>query len=117
MGRGVTIHRQDCQNIQNMNEVQSQRLIEVYWEDAATHNNSYAVEIMIDGFDRNGFLNDILQVITPLVTNISNVNGNVDHKTNNLKVRIRIVIQSLDQLEKIIDRIKNVPDVYDVERV
>ncbi|AMB95859.1 RelA/SpoT family protein [Aerococcus urinae] len=117
MGRGVTIHRQDCQNIQNMNEVQAQRLIEVYWEDAATHNNSYAVEIMIDGFDRNGFLNDILQVITPLVTNISNVNGNVDHKTNNLKVRIRIVIQSLDQLEKIIDRIKNVPDVYDVERV
>ena len=42
--------------------------------------------------------------------------GNVNNKTKHLKVRIRIEIQSLDQLEKIMDRIKNVPDVYEVKR-
>ena len=118
MGRGVTVHRRDCMNLREMNEEQKQRFLEVYWEETSPSASraSYTVEIVIEGYDRNGLLTDVLQVVTPLVSKISNVNGNVNHKTNHLKVRIRIEIQSLDQLEKIMDRIKNVPDVYEVKR-
>ncbi|MGH2065432.1 ACT domain-containing protein [Aerococcus sp. L_4] len=44
------------------------------------------------------------------------MNGNVNHDDNSVKVRLRFVIQNVNQLDKIIDRVKNIPDVYTVTR-
>lgn len=65
-GRGVSVHRRDCKNVQ-VPEDEHDRLIPVEWEDASKNvDNQYEVEIVVEGEDRSGFLNEVLQIITPI---------------------------------------------------
>lgn len=114
-GRGVSIHRKDCPNV-SLTEGNQDRLIEVEWEDTTNEDKEYDAELKIEGYNRSGLLNEILQVINTDTNNLSNVNGRVD---NNKMVVITLTlgIQNLTQLDKIADKIKSIPDIYSVRRI
>lgn len=114
-GRGITVHRKDCRNIQLTGE-NIDRLIDVEWENTDSYNTMYEVELEIIGFERNGLLNEIIQILSPLTKTISNINGNVHKKTHMGHIKVRIGILNIKQLDKIIDKLKDIPDVYSVKR-
>ena len=116
-GRGISIHRRDCNNVKKTDDSAS-RLIDVEWEDTAASDPdvNYDVEIELIAFERSGLLNELLQVITPLTKQISTINGNVSHDSSTVKIKLKLLIQNISQLDKIIDKIKNIPDVYEVYR-
>ena len=113
-GRGVSIHRVDCPNIQQTDE-EANRLIEVEWE-STDSDKEYNAELQVEGYDRSGFLNEILQVINSQTNKLSNVNGRVD-KTGLAVIRVTISISNLKELEQIVDKVKTIPDVYSVKRI
>nr|WP_245682992.1 bifunctional (p)ppGpp synthetase/guanosine-3',5'-bis(diphosphate) 3'-pyrophosphohydrolase [Alkalibacterium thalassium] len=113
-GRGVSIHRVDCPNIQGTDD-QVNRLIDVEWE-SSDSKKEYDAELQIEGFDRSGFLNEILQVINSQTSKLSNVNGKLD-KSGTAIIKLTLSIQNLKELEQIVDKIKTVPDVYSVKRI
>ena len=55
-GRGISVHRKDCPNVQVPENEQS-RLIEVDWEDTANTSQQYDTELVVEGYNRNGLLN------------------------------------------------------------
>ncbi|AMB98511.1 GTP pyrophosphokinase [Aerococcus urinaehominis] len=115
-GRGISVHRADCRNV-DPSLVDTDRLIEVEWEDTAAHNDQeYDVAIEVAAYNRGGLLNDILQVISAFNLSLNQVNGNVDQKYNTTKIRLHIGVQGLNQLDKILDKLKGIPDVYDAQR-
>src|SRR5690606_25679011 len=61
-GRGVSVHRTDCANVQGKDV--EERLLKVEWEGDGQSDKSYHVEIEIIGFDRNDLLNDVLNAVT-----------------------------------------------------
>lgn len=112
-GRGVTIHRADCPNI--LHEQDEGRLIEVEWDEDEDTTQSYTANLEIFGYNRNGLLNEVLQVLNGKSKNLNNVNGRVDHnKMANIYVSVGVSNQA--HLETIIDSLKNIPDVYEVKR-
>jgi guanosine-3',5'-bis(diphosphate) 3'-pyrophosphohydrolase len=111
-GRGVSIHRQDCPNIQS--EETSERLIDVEWEGDLKQN--YHVDIEIRGHDRSGLLNDVLQVVGESKTNISAVSGKAD-KNRVATIHMTISITNLDHLQRVVERIKRIKDIYSVRRI
>ena len=113
-GRGVSIHRMDCPNIQETDDG-GNRLIGVEWE-STDSNKEYNAELQVEGYDRSGFLNEILQVINSQTNKLNNINGRVD-KAGTAVIRITISIQNLKELELIVDKVKNIPDVYSVKRI
>lgn len=113
-GRGVSIHRADCPNIQGTDD-QHNRLIDVEWE-STDSSKEYNAELQIEGYDRSGFLNEILQVINSQTKKLSNVNGRVD-KSGTAVIKVTISIQNLKELELIVDKVKTVQDVYSVKRI
>ncbi|CZQ87110.1 tgs [Trichococcus palustris] len=114
-GRGISVHRKDCPNVQVAGEA-SNRLIEVEWEETGITNIDYETELTVEGYNRSGLLNEILHVVNTMTKNLSNINGKVDQ--NKIAViTLKIGIQNLSQLDKIVDKIKNIPDVYTVRRV
>ncbi|EFS00039.1 GTP diphosphokinase, partial [Listeria seeligeri FSL N1-067] len=113
-GRGISIHRQDCPNVQ---AIEAERLIEVDWEDADSQaKNDYNVDIEIYGYNRNGLLNDILQVINSLTSNINGVNAKVDNNKMATLV-VTLQIHNINHLQRVVDKIKQIPDVYTVRRL
>ena len=114
-GRGISVHRKDCPNVQ-LPESEKNRLIEVDWEDAANTGQQYDTELVVEGYNRNGLLNEVLNVINSTTKSLNSVNGKVDaNKMATISVNIGIL--NTHQLDFIVDKIKQIPDVYSVRRV
>ncbi|NMD70582.1 bifunctional (p)ppGpp synthetase/guanosine-3',5'-bis(diphosphate) 3'-pyrophosphohydrolase [Bacillus sp. DNRA2] len=113
-GRGVSVHRADCTNINT--EDAKERLIPVEWETALNDRKEYNVDIEITGYDRRGLLNEVLQAVNETKTNISAVTGKSD-RNKAATIIMTIAIHNVAHLQKVVDRIKQIPDVYAVRRI
>ncbi|MEH7223126.1 bifunctional (p)ppGpp synthetase/guanosine-3',5'-bis(diphosphate) 3'-pyrophosphohydrolase [Bacillus sp. JJ1566] len=113
-GRGVSVHRADCQNV-HTTDAQA-RLIEVEWESNLNDRKEFNVEIEINGFDRRGLLNEVLQAVNETKTNISAVSGRSD-RNKMATINMSISIQNVSHLHKVVERIKQIRDIYSVRRV
>ena len=111
-GRGVSVHRTNCPNINELLE-DKERIIDVYWYDDI--KGSYVVEIEIFATDRRGLLKDILKQIENYKGNIVGVNT----RTTKEKIAIlnlSIQIENIDELNKLSNAISRVDNVYEVKR-
>jgi GTP diphosphokinase / guanosine-3',5'-bis(diphosphate) 3'-diphosphatase len=113
-GRGVSVHRADCPNIE-ANEAQS-RLIPVEWESSLNERKEYNVDIEISGYDRRGLLNEVLQAVNETKTNITAVSGRSD-RNKMATIIMSIAIHNVSHLQKVVERIKQIPDIYAVRRI
>ena len=114
-GRGISVHRKDCPNVQ-LPESEQNCLIEVDWEDAANTGQQYDTELVVEGYNRNGLLNEVLNVINSTTKSLNSVNGKVD-ANKMATISVNIGIMNTQQLDFIVDKIKQIPDVYSVRRV
>ncbi|WP_164216314.1 bifunctional (p)ppGpp synthetase/guanosine-3',5'-bis(diphosphate) 3'-pyrophosphohydrolase [Virgibacillus sp. YIM 98842] len=112
-GRGVSVHRSDCPNVQT--EEAKQRHIHVEWERSQGHQKQYHVDLEISGYDRRGLVNEVLQAVNETKTNITYVNGRSD-RNRMAVIQLTIMIQNTNHLQRIVDRIKQIKDVYTVTR-
>src|SRR5699024_7199271 len=70
-GRGVSVHRVNCPNIQT--DQAKERYLNIMWKNAENIMKEYHLNLEISGYDRDGLLNDVLQAINELKTQISKV--------------------------------------------
>ena len=113
-GRGVSVHRQDCPNLDSGDA--DHRLVPVEWESTINERKEYIVEIEISGYDRRGLLNEVLQAVNETKTNISAVSGKSE-RNKVATIHMSIYIHNIAHLQKVVDRIKQISDVYSVRRI
>lgn len=113
-GRGVSVHRSDCTNIPCDEDGEKARLIDVEWE--GNVEAQYNVEIEITGHDRRGLLNEVLQVVSESKTLISAVSGRAD-KFKVAHIHMTLLIRNKEHLHSVVEKIKQVHDVYSVQRI
>ncbi|QBP40806.1 RelA/SpoT family protein [Paenisporosarcina antarctica] len=115
-GRGVSVHRNDCPNV--VVAKGNERIIEVEWSDQLTTMNrkEYQVDIEISAFDRAGLLNEVMQVVNESKTNISAVSGKAD-RDKIATIHMTLMITNTAHLIKIVERIKQIPDIHSVQRM
>ena len=118
-GRGVSIHRTDCINIINLPESEKGRLIEAEWEADARDlpkDSLYRTEIHIYGNNRTGLLVDITKIFTERDIDINSINSKTS-KQGIATITIIFGIRSKDELEGLVEKIRQVESVLDVERI
>ncbi|MGD6774390.1 RelA/SpoT family protein [Sutcliffiella horikoshii] len=113
-GRGVSVHRADCANVEA--EGTNDRLIDVDWESDVKDNREYNVEIEITGYDRRGLLNEVLQAVNETKTDITAVSGRSD-RNKMATIHMAIAIHNINHLHKVVERIKQISDIYAVRRI
>ena len=109
-GRGVTIHRVNCNNYSMSSE--NERFIEVNWQISDTA--SFMVRLKIEGEDRKGLAKDIVECTSSLNINISSV----DMKGQEGVAKCSIIVQVRDtkQLNRLQTKLKTVNRIYKIER-
>ncbi|BCA84818.1 GTP pyrophosphokinase [Enterococcus saigonensis] len=112
-GRGISIHRRDCPNVNT--PTAEKRLIEVEWEDTSNNSKEYDADLEIYGYDRSGLLNDVLQTVNSMTKRLQSVEAK-SNKDKMATIRITVGIQNLTHLKQIVDKIKQIPEVYSVRR-
>ena len=115
-GRGVSIHRTDCVNVINLPEIETNRLIDAEWEDTEEGvGEKYLAEIKIYANNRNGLLADVSKALTEKNINILALNTRTN-KQNVATMAISFEISGKDELIRIIDKIRTIESVVDIER-
>src|SRR5699024_11407106 len=104
-GRGVSVHRSDCPNIQT--EEAKQRQIDVKWLDEDEQTKEYYLDLEISGYDRHGLINDVLQTVNGMKTQIAEVTGRADKKKI-AYIHITEIIQHHELLRAVINIIKQI---------
>ena len=114
-GRGVSVHRVDCPNLAAAKH-QGQRLVDVAWEAPAGDNKTeYEADFAVNATNRNKILNDVIRMVNNTTKKINLVNGRTDNN-GNVHISLSVGVRSREQLERLLDSLKNVKDVYEVVR-
>ena len=114
VGRGVTVHRQDCLTFLNLQEVEPHRIIEVSW--GGQQASVYPVDIEIEAYDRSGLLRDITQVLSASKSDVLSLNTLSNRDDNTATMIVTVEINSLEQLARLLAQIRNLPNIIDVRR-
>lgn len=115
-GRGVSIHRTDCVNVINLPEIETSRLIDAEWEDNEdVLGEKYLAEIKVYANNRNGLLADVSKALTEKNINILALNTRAN-KQNVATMAISFEISGKDELIRVIDKIRSIESVVDIER-
>jgi guanosine-3',5'-bis(diphosphate) 3'-pyrophosphohydrolase len=112
LGRGITIHREDCPNVTVLRK-DPDRFTAVSWDgDAET---SFRVEVQVDGWDRHRLLEDMSRTFAEAGINILDAHCAVNHPM----VSNRFVVEVGDTrtLDQAINRLRNIDAVFDAYRV
>ncbi len=112
LGRGITIHREDCPNVAVLRR-DPERFTPVGWDgDAET---SFRVEIEVDGWDRHRLLEDMSRTFAEAGINILEARCTVNHPM--VKNRFVVEVGDTRTLDQAISRLRNIDAVFDAFRV
>lgn len=112
-GRGVSVHRQDCPNMQNYMKTEKDRILEVEWSD---DRGIYYLELEVKAFDRHRLTSDLLNAIADLRIQINSVFSRVT-KNQFAVINLKLEIKDITQVQAVMQRIQQVKDVLEVRRV
>ena len=114
-GRGISIHRTDCANIMSLPEIERGRLMDADWEDMNSGNGRFLADITIYANNRNGLLVDISKVLTERNIDILSMNTRIA-KDDIATLQTTFEIASREELNRLIDKLRNIESVIDIER-
>ena len=111
---GITIHRRDCENI---NQIPIERRLPVTWnENNKANKNKFPVQLRIEVIDRVGVLKDILMRLSDKGINVSDASVKTALGRPAI-INLCVELNSLGQLNKTTEQIKSMADVIDIARV
>jgi GTP pyrophosphokinase len=114
-GRGVTIHRDNCPNIQHLPPVERERLIQVRWA-GQQPLALYPVDVLVIAADRKGLLRDVSAVFADVDVDVIGVNTYSERSTDCATMRFSIEIKNMQKIEQLINRLQQLPEVLEVRR-
>jgi GTP pyrophosphokinase len=114
-GRGVSIHREDCPRIIDLQISSAERIIEVEWGDTPSAN--YKVEVAIEAYDRQGLLRDITELFANARINVLSIVTSSNKMRHSATMRLTVEVPNLVHLSKLLERIDRLNNVISASRV
>lgn len=115
VGRGVSIHRQDCSKVLQLQYTEPDRIIEVSW--GGKPQETYSVDIEIKAYDRSGLLRDITTMLVNARIDATAVNTLSDKKTHTATMNLTLEITGLEALGTFLAKVNRLPNVLSADRV
>ncbi|HEY2397428.1 MAG TPA: bifunctional (p)ppGpp synthetase/guanosine-3',5'-bis(diphosphate) 3'-pyrophosphohydrolase [Solirubrobacteraceae bacterium] len=112
LGRGITIHREDCPNTALLRK-DPERFTSVSWE--GDQSTGFIVEIQVDAWDRHRLLEDLSRVFSESGANI--VEARCLSTPPMVKNRFVVEVADTHSLKGAITRLRNTESVFDAYRV
>jgi len=114
-GRGVSVHRRDCEQLANLLHQHPQRAIEVNW--SRETKQDYRAGIRISALDRNGLLHDITSVLSNEKAAVLQMDSDADGTSQTATIVLQVAVKDSESLQRISQRLRQINGVEQVQRV
>jgi GTP pyrophosphokinase len=114
LGRGVSIHRQDCANLRRLQTVHGERVINVAW--GKNPERTFAAAINITAYDRRGLVRDVSAALSDLHINIQSMHSVTHERDGIVNMNIGITVHDLGELSQVLSRVQGLPNVISARR-
>ncbi|MFM7462652.1 MAG: RelA/SpoT family protein [Actinomycetota bacterium] len=113
-GSGVSVHRSDCINLEDLRKNQNERLVDVRWN--ADARSLFMVNIQVEALDRSRLLSDVTKALSDQHVNILNASVHTA-KDRTAYSRFTFEMADASHLDAVLSAVRAVDGVYDVYRV
>ena len=111
-GRGVTLHRPDCAQLQRMDP---DRLVRALWPRDDTQMIQVAMQVV--AMDRPGLVRDIADVVAKEKVNMTSVRTDTNRRGRTAQITAVLEVSGIAQFSRILDKVRQVPNVLEAQRV
>ena len=115
-GRGVSVHRADCinvKNLENLDVANGERFINVFWDDQ--NSGKYISDIQIIAEDKPGLVVEVANIVSNMKITLLAINGRI-LKEGLATVSITVEVSDRADIDKIIRSFWNISGVTSVLR-
>ena len=109
VGRGVSVHRDDCTNLNALADERRERMVDVAW--SADRIGSFAVWVQVEALDRTKLLRDVTEVISDLGGNIS-ASSSITGRDRVAILRYEVELSDPGSVDKLIHDLRGVDGVF-----
>ncbi|MFK5689325.1 RelA/SpoT family protein [Ornithinimicrobium sp. LYQ92] len=113
-GRGVSVHRTDCTNAENLSDTTPERIIPVAWAPTAT--SLFMVNMQVEALDRPGLLSDVTRTLSEQHVNILSASVQTSRDRVALS-KFTFEMADPSHLESVLRAVRRIPAVLDAYRV
>lgn len=113
-GRGIAVHREDCDSFSNLKNKHPERVISVSWSDEI--NSSYALTIRIEASDRSGLIRDISSALANEKVNVLSMNVNTVDNNQTAIFIMQIEVHDLQGTNKVLSKLHQIEGVHSAKR-
>lgn len=114
-GRGISVHRQDCEQLANALSQQGERFVEVQW--GLDESQSYQASVQLIASDRQGLFRDISTIIANEKVSIVGIESHSDNAKQTMSTTITMEVASSELLARVIEKLRQLDDVISVKRL
>ncbi|ASP39208.1 GTP diphosphokinase [Bacterioplanes sanyensis] len=114
-GRGVVVHRSDCDNVLHLGAHEPERILQVSWGDEPQHR--YPVDMKISAYDRTGLLRDVSALLANERINVLSVNTQTNRNDNTALMSLTVEVDSLEHFARLMNKIDQLPNVIAARRI
>ncbi len=114
LGRGVSVHRQDCPNILSSSEKQRERFMQVTW--SSTTRDHYTVDMIIKAFDRPNLLRDVTSLLSNEKAHVFALQTQLNKQDNINYITLTLEIDGLNSLSGLLNKLRQIPNVLEARR-
>lgn len=113
LGRGVSVHRNDCEQLEHLLSEHPERYIDVNW--AHDLAGGFQADVTVNCADRMGMLRDVTTILANEKIGLMNVSSSIN-KQQNVRIELKLEVKDLNSLSKTIDRLQRLNGVISAQR-
>ncbi|BBN81033.1 GTP pyrophosphokinase [Pseudoalteromonas sp. A25] len=113
-GRGIAVHRTDCDAFAHICELHPEREIAVSWSEDI--QSAYAITVRIEAHDRQGLIRDISSVLANEKVNVLNMNVQTNDERAVAIFEMKIEVSDLSAMNRLLTKLHQIEGVFDAKR-
>ncbi|WP_028115970.1 GTP diphosphokinase [Ferrimonas senticii] len=114
-GRGVSVHREGCEQLANLLSQHPERGVEVIWGE--NYSGGYHVTLRVMANDRSGLLRDVTTVLANEKSNVLEMRSSSDTKQQTATVELKMELYNMASLSRILSRLGQLSGVIEARRL
>lgn len=114
-GRGVSVHRESCEQLASLLERHPERGVEVVWGE--NYSGGHSVSLRVVANDRSGLLRDITTLLANEKSNVLEMRSRSDTKQQTAAIDLKMELYNMESLSRILSRLSQLPGVIEARRL